>query len=176
MCTLLAIGGFVTIPSRETGHHRLHQHIGNHQTGTHAWCFVQNVRQLIAVGLKMNPHERHMAGRRLQGRLKEEREPQACSVFKGLAHVQTAWGTATRCLPTRSYLIWKWADMVPQLKISAFPCHALWHFDRGLSYAGGANPSQTWVSGTCCLSSRNLRKSVFTWLKEKNPQRLPSQI
>lgn len=53
---------------------------------------LQNVRQLIIVGLKINPHERHMTGRWLQDFLKEEREQQECSMFKKLDHVQNEVG------------------------------------------------------------------------------------
>lgn len=58
-CTLLAVGGLAIIPPKETDHQHLylHQHMENNPKHTHAWCFVQNVRQLIRVGLKVNPHE-----------------------------------------------------------------------------------------------------------------------
>lgn len=63
-CTLLATGGLAIIPSKETDHHHLylHQHIENNPKHTHSWCFVQNVRQLVRVGLKVNPHKRHVTG------------------------------------------------------------------------------------------------------------------
>lgn len=125
--TLLAVGGFITNPSKETDHYHLHQHIENK-----AYMFLmllQNVRQLIIVGLKISPHERHMTGRWLQDFLKEETEQQECSMFRELDHVQNGMGNYQ---PPPSYQIWQaFSDLktVPPeltwLKMLHLPCHVL---------------------------------------------------
>lgn len=169
--TLLAVGGFIILPSKETDHHHLQQHIENNQKHPHSWCFVQDVRQFTTVGLKMNPHERHMTGRWLQAWLKEEREPQGCSMFKELEHVPNGVGHSSHSLPAGSDGLFSWFDSELTWfyiwECYVYPAMSSDTLIRVYLMRGVANSSQTRISGTCCLFSRNLQKSVFTWLEER---------
>ena len=115
----------IVIPSKlhpfQTDHHHLHLHIENSQKHKCAWCFVQNVRQFLTVGPKMNPNERRVTSRWLHGLLREERTQQECSMFRELEHVQNGGASANYSLRMRSNRLFSQsesgppeADMVPR--------------------------------------------------------------